>query len=154
MPLCIHPEEIPRPMLHRNMIFTILHCNKSFRATEEFTMVINLFSKALETPQALPEPLIKANRLFVGNMESILIFQMNALKSYLDIGINQLRAAAEITDLESLQDFCKRQTEIAQTVQRKLMNDARIMSDMTARFKTEMDNLTQAMLEDALPKAA
>ncbi|HRD50206.1 MAG: phasin family protein [Candidatus Competibacter sp.] len=117
-------------------------------------MIINLFSKALETPQALPEPLIKVNRLFIGNMENILIFQMNALKSYLDIGINQLRAAAEITDLESLQDFCKRQAEIAQTMQRKLMNDARIMSDMVARFKTEMDNLTQATLEDVLPKAA
>jgi phasin family protein len=117
-------------------------------------MVIDLFNKALKTPQALPEPLIKANKLFVSNMENILIFQMNAIKSYLDIGINQLRAAAEITDLESLQDFYKRQTEIAQTMQRKLMNDARIMSDMATRFKTEMDDLTQTTLEDALPKAA
>ncbi len=122
--------------------------------TEEFTMVIDLFSKALETPQTLPEPLIKANKLFVSSMESILIFQMNAIKSHLDIGINQLRAAAAITNLESLQDFYKRQAEIAQTVQRKLMNDARIMSDMATRFKTEMDNLTQTTLEEALPKAA
>ncbi len=117
-------------------------------------MIIDLFSKALEAPQALPDPVIKVNRLFIGSMESLLIFQMNALKSYLDIGINQLRAAAEITDLESLQDFYKRQAEITQTVQRKLLNDARIMSSMAARFKTEMDRLTQATLDDVLPKVA
>lgn len=117
-------------------------------------MIINLFSKALETPQTLPDPLIRINKLLIGNMENILTFQMNALKSYLDIGINQLRAAAEITDLQSLQDFYKRQTEITETVQRKLMNDARIMSSMAARFKTEMDGLTQATLDEVLSKAA
>lgn len=118
-------------------------------------MVVNLFDKGLEkTPPALPEPVLKANRLFIENVEKILIFQMNSLKIYFNIGINQLRAAAEITDLESLQDFCKRQAEIAQTVQCKLLNDARIMANMAARFKTEMDSLTQATLEETLLKAA
>jgi phasin family protein len=117
-------------------------------------MVVNLFNKALETPQALPEPVIKVNKLFIENVEKMLVFQMNALKSYFDIGINQLRAAAEITDLESLQDFCTLQAEIAQTVQRKLMNDARVMSDMAACFKTEMEGLTQTTFNETLPKAA
>lgn len=117
-------------------------------------MVIDLFSKALETPQALPEPLVKTNKLLVQNMEKMMVFQMNALKSYLDIGLNQMKAAAEITDVKSFQDFCKRQTEIAQTVQQKLMSDAKAMSDLATRFKVEMDNLTKATLEDTLPKAA
>jgi phasin family protein len=117
-------------------------------------MVVNLFSKALETPQVLPEPLVKANQLFVENMEKMLVFQMNALKSYLDIGLNQMRAAAEVTDVKSFQDFCKRQSEIAQTVQYKLMRDGKAMSDMTLRFKSEMDHLTQATFLDVLPKAA
>jgi phasin family protein len=121
---------------------------------EEFTMIVNLFSKALETPQALPEPLIKANKLFIDNMESILAFQMHALKSYMGISINQIRAAAEITDLNSLQDFYQRQAEIAQTVQRKLMNDARIMSGMAVRLKTEMDALTETTWQESLLKAA
>ena len=117
-------------------------------------MIVNLFSKVLETPQALPEPLIKANKLFIDNMESILAFQMHALKSYMGISINQLRAAAEITDLNSLQDFYQRQAEIAQTVQRKLMNDARIMSSMAVRLKTEMDALTETTWQESLLKAA
>ncbi len=117
-------------------------------------MVVDLFSKALETPQVLSEPLVKANQLFVKNLEKMLVLQMNSLKSYLDIGLNQLKAAAEITDVNSLQDFCKRQAEIAQTVQQKLLSDAKAMTDMSARFKTEMDHLAKATLEDVLPKAA
>ncbi|MDG4551772.1 MAG: phasin family protein [Candidatus Contendobacter sp.] len=117
-------------------------------------MVVNLFNKALENPPVLPEPVIRANKLFIENLENLLIFQMNFLKAYFDIGINQLRAAAEITDLASLQDFCERQAEIAQTLQRKLMNDARIMSSMVTRFKTDLDGLTQATSETTLAKAA
>ena len=65
-------------------------------------MVVNLFNKALENPPALPEPMIRANKLIIEHMEKLLILQMNSLKAYFDIGINQFRAAAEITDLESL----------------------------------------------------
>lgn len=117
-------------------------------------MVVNLFNKSLETPQALPEPLVQANKLLIENIEKVLLFQMNALKSYFDIGVNQLRAAAEITDLQSLQDFCKRQAEIAQTLQCKLMNDVRILSAMAAGFRAEIESLTRNTLEQTLPKAA
>jgi len=121
---------------------------------EERIMVIDLFSKALKTRQVLPDPLVKANQLFAENLEKMLIFQMNALKSYLDIGLNQMRAAAEITDVQSFQDFCKRQAQIAQTVQYKMLNDMKALSDMNARFKVDMDTLNQATLKDVLPKAA
>ena len=149
-------EKIRGKMLQRNMEPVILHCNKipNLPSSKEITMVVDLFNKALETPKTLPQPLVKANKLFVENMEKLLVLQMNSLKSYLDIGLNQMRAAAEITDLQSLQDFYKRQAEIAQTVQTKLLNDARVMANMAARFKNEMDHLTQATLEETLPKAA
>lgn len=117
-------------------------------------MVIDLFNKALEAPPVFAMPFIKANQLFAANLEKMVIFQMSAFQSYLDIGLNQMKAAAEITDIKSLQDFYNRQSEIAQTVQQKLMIDAKAMANMAARFKVEMDNLTRATLEDVLPKAA
>ena len=117
-------------------------------------MVINLFSKALETPQTLPASVVKVNKLFVENLEKMMLFQMNALKSYLDIGFNQMKAAAEINDARSLQDFYQRQAEIAQTVQHKMMNDAKGMTDLATRFKGEMDGLTRATFDDVLLKAA
>jgi len=151
-------------MLRCSNKFAILHCSKSPNARlEEHIMVVDLFNKALESPQTLSEPLVRANKFIAATVEKMVVFQMNALKSYLDIGLNQMKAAAEIDDVKSLQDFYKRQTDqdfykrqtdIAQAVQQKFMNDAKAMSDMAARFKTEMDNLAKATLEDVLPKAA
>lgn len=117
-------------------------------------MVIDLFSKALEVPQSLPEPLVKANKLMVENIEKMMVFQMNSFKAYMDIAINQMRAAAEINDVKSWQDFHKRQSEIAQTIQQKMIHDAKAVSDLATRFKAEMDNLTKTTLDDVLPKAA
>ena len=117
-------------------------------------MVIDLFSKTLKNPSILPNPWVKANKLFAENLEKMMKFQMNALKSYLDIGLNQMRAAAEITDMHSFQDFCKRQAQIAQTVQYKMLNDVKALSDMNAGFKSEMDTSNQATLQDAFSKAA
>jgi phasin family protein len=87
-------------------------------------------------------------------MEKMMVFQMNALKSYLDIGFNQMKAAAEINDIRSLQDFYQRQAEIAQTVQHKMMGDAKAMTDLATRFKGEINGLTKAAFDDVLPKAA
>lgn len=117
-------------------------------------MVIDLFIKTLKTPQNLPEPLVKANRMFVAALEKMMIFQINALKAYMNIGLNQMRAAAEVTDPQSFQDFCKRQTQIAQTVQYKMLHDMQALSDLNARFQTEVEGLNRATLKDVFLKAA
>ncbi len=117
-------------------------------------MLIPLFTKSSDPPPSRPEPWVKANQFFVENMGNLLTFQISSLKSYFDISINQLRAAAEIKDLKSLQYFYIRQAEIAQILQRKFLNDARILSDFGLRCKSEMDSLTQATLEESWPKAA
>ncbi|NMQ20745.1 phasin family protein [Candidatus Competibacter phosphatis] len=144
IPTCCNATQIPLYCTATNLLMS----------DEEYAMVIDLFSKALETPQSLPEPLVKVNKLMVENIEKMMLFQMNSLKAYLDIGINQMRAAAEINDVKSLQSFYKRQTDIAQTVQQKMLHDAKAMSDLATRFKTEMDGLTKTTLEDVLHKAA
>ena len=117
-------------------------------------MVVDLFSKILISTQPLLEPWANTNRALAANIEALAAFQMNALRSCLDIQLNQLRAAAEISDIASLRDFYQRQAEIAKTVHRKMMIDTTALSGMAARLKAEMDELTQTALEEALLKAA
>lgn len=117
-------------------------------------MVINRVKKALGWLPILPPPLVKANQSFAANFEKILIFQMAALKASFDMGLNQMKAAAEITDIESLQDFYKCQSQIAQTLQQKLLNDAKAVAEMTVRLQSELDNLAEATFEDGLLQAA
>ena len=78
-------------------------------------MVIDLFSKALETPAIPAGTLVKVNKLMVENIEKMMLFQMNSLKTYLDIGINQMRAAAEINDVK----VCRVSTSARPTLRRR-----------------------------------
>lgn len=110
--------------------------------------------KLLEASRMLAEPLVRLNRAAAANAENMVAFQMSALNSYLKITLNQLKAAAEITDIASWQDFCQRQTEIAKTVQQKLLIDARAISGIAGWFTAEMDDLALTALDELLPKAA
>ncbi|MBK8963658.1 MAG: phasin family protein [Candidatus Competibacteraceae bacterium] len=98
--------------------------------------------------------MVRLNRAAATSTEKLVVFQMSALNSYLKISLNQLKAAAEITDIASLQDFCQRQTGIAETVRQKLLSDTRPISGIARWFAAEMDDLAITVLDDLLPKAA
>lgn len=117
-------------------------------------MVTPIFNNVPEVSAPLMASMTKANQMLAANFEKMLMFQMNAFRGYLDIGLNQMKAAAEITDMKSLQTFYRLQSEIAQTVQQKLLMDVKAMTHMGTRFKVEMDNLARATWEEMLPKAA
>ncbi len=85
----------------------------------------------------------QVNRVAVANLEKLTRFQLAALRSYTELGLEQLRAASEVSDLQGLQDFYTRQWEMAGTLNQKLLDDARALADLGAGFKADMDRLTQ-----------
>ncbi|MDG4550089.1 MAG: phasin family protein [Candidatus Contendobacter sp.] len=99
-----------------------------------------------EQSQNLLAPIIKANKLSAANLETLVNFQMSALQSYVDTAIGRMKAAAEISDPTSLQAFMAGQVEAMASLQRKFMDDARILSELTARFKAEFDQLARDSL--------
>ena len=91
-------------------------------------------------------PVIKANKLSAANLETLVNFQMSALQSYVDMAINRMKAAADISDPASLQAFMTSQAEAIASLHRKLMDDSKVLADLTARFKAEFDKLVQDSL--------
>lgn len=116
-------------------------------------MINHIFNQTLKTLQAWPNPFAATNQAFINSMGNVLRFQADTMKSYMDVGFNQWRAAAEVTDWQSLQDFCKCQTQIAQTMQYKMLNDMRILSYIRDRFSAEMEVLQRNAWQDLMPKA-
>lgn len=96
-------------------------------------MTIDMFSNTLKMLQTLPEPWVNANRMFAANVEKMLAFHMNTLESYLGMSMNQLRAAAEVHDVQSFQDFCGRQAQVTKTMRYRLMNEMRTLPYMGLR---------------------
>jgi len=106
-------------------------------------MTNDAMAKMSEQYQSFLAPVIKANKLSAANLETLVNFQMNALQSYVDMAINRMKAAADISDPASLQTFMTSQAEAIGSLHRKLMDDSKVLADLTARFKTEFDKLVQ-----------
>lgn len=100
-------------------------------------------NKVSEQYQSFLAPVIKANKLSAANLETLVNFQLSALQSYVDMAIGRMKAAAEITDPASLQAFMTNQAEAVASLHRKLMDDSKVLADLTARFKTDFDKLVQ-----------
>ena len=110
-------------------------------------MTQDAMTKMSEQYQNFLAPVIKANKLAAANLETLVNFQMSALQSYVDMAINRMKAAADINDPASLQAFLTGQAEAAASLQRKFVEDAKILGELAARFKAEFDKLVQ----DSLP---
>lgn len=111
------------------------------------------YTQWFENAKSLPEPVVNANKLFVANLEKLVNFQMSVLQSYKDMWLNQLKAAAEISDVQGLQQFYGRQTEVASTLRQKMMDDAKALADLGTGFKADFDKLAKDSVEPT-PKAA
>ena len=88
-------------------------------------------------------PLSKFNSLFVQNVEKITELQLNAIKSYAEIGIDQLKKAAEIKDADTVRAFTSAQAEAATNLNKKIMEDVKVFSDMANDFKTQVEGLIE-----------
>ncbi|OPX55801.1 phasin family protein [Oceanospirillum multiglobuliferum] len=102
--------------------------------------IMNAFSEQTKNMYA---PMRKLNALMVENMEKMTEFQIEALKSYSKMGVNQLKNAAEVKDAESVRDFTAAQTELMSTLSKKVLEDAKSMADMTMEFKQEIEKIVE-----------
>jgi len=98
--------------------------------------IINAFA---EQAKSMYAPLTKLNSLMVDNMEKMTEFQLSTIKSYAELSIDQMKKAVEIKDAESLRSFSSAQAEVASTVNKKIMEDAKVLSDLANDFKGQVE---------------
>ena len=113
--------------------------------------IMNAFTEQTKNMYA---PMRKMNALMVENMEKMTDFQIEALKSYSKMGVNQLKNATEIKDAESVRDFTASQAELMSTLSKKVLEDAKSMADMTMEFKQEVEKIVEESRASATAAAA
>ena len=101
----------------------------------------NIMNAFTEQTKNFSEPLAKFNSLLVDSMEKMTEFQLNAIKSYAAINIGQIKKVADVKDAESLRTFSSSQTEVAATVNKKIMEDAKQISEMANDFKGKVESI-------------
>lgn len=106
-------------------------------------MYNQMFENLLSQSKPLPEYVVKTNKLMVESLEKVTAFQMEALKSYVDLGLERARAATEVQDPKSLQNFVNGQMEVAKVLREKLVADSKAMAELGNGFKADFEKLTK-----------
>ncbi|WP_221801264.1 phasin family protein [Oceanobacter mangrovi] len=109
--------------------------------------ILNAFAEQAKT---MYSPMAKFNTLFVDNMEKMTDFQLTAIKSYAEMGLDQMKKAADVKDTESMRAYTAAQAEAASALNKKIMEDAKTFSDMAMEFKSQVE----AIMEEARTTAA
>lgn len=119
-------------------------------------MYEEMFSKSFSNMEGMIEPMLKTNKLAVAQLERLVSFQMSTLQSYVDLGLEQMKSAAEINGPQSLQAFWSKQVEVGSALRQKLLDDTKTLVDLGNGMKDEFTKLAEDNVKEftkAAPKA-
>ena len=102
--------------------------------------VMNAFTEQAKT---MFEPASKFNGLMVESLEKMTEFQLSAIKSYSDIVLGQMKNAANVKDVETLRTFSSSQAEAAGSINKKVIEDAKVLSEMANDFKDKVEGIVE-----------
>lgn len=97
-------------------------------------MITETLAPLSEPTKAVLAPVQKLNQAAVETVEKFAIHQNDSLKAYTDLGVSQLKLAAEVRDIKGLQKLMAKQTEVLRAFGECLMTDFRAVFEMGADF--------------------
>ena len=115
-------------------------------------MYNELFSNAINQIPALPANLLNANKLAAANVEKLTAWQIASFKSYVDLGLERLKAATEVADVKSLQTFYDDQVKVVTAaLPQKFLDDSKTLATLSANIKLDFDKLAENSIAQISP---
>ena len=85
----------------------------------------------------------KMNQMAIAQMEKILAFQMESVKTYTNLGMGQWKAAAEVSDPWSLVAYMAKQGAYATKVGEQVVSDVQKLSQLGGDFVQQAQSVAQ-----------
>ncbi len=124
----------------------------------EHTGVIAMYQEIIENYTTQVEkffaPVQQFARLSLSNGEKLYALQMEITQSYIDFGVEQMKALIEVKDPESLRAFVSRQAEAVKTISEKMIADTQAVAELGSKFNAESQQLARESVNAALSLAA
>ena len=118
-------------------------------------MTNDTFNKANEQAEKLfMGPTRDYAKLAMDYAEKMIDAQMEAAKTYTDIGMKQARAALDIKDAEALKAYAEEQQKVAQEMSERVKGDAEKVVAMNQDFANEARKLVETNVKTASETAA
>ncbi len=100
-------------------------------------MITETLSALTKPTKGVLEPVQELNQQAIATIEKLAAHQIDSLKAYTELGVNQLKAAAEVRDVEGLQNLLSKQTDVLRKVGDRLMSDFKAISQMGTNFVSQ-----------------
>ncbi|HCE2500661.1 TPA: phasin family protein [Vibrio parahaemolyticus] len=97
------------------------------------------------------EPYLKSNKLVTKNVEVLTELQLNAIRTYSEVGLNQMKAASEIKDVTSLTAFNSQQLSVLTKLSQQMMDDSNKLQAIAKEFKEDVEKMTSENLKTVTP---
>lgn len=116
-------------------------------------MMIETLSTLTDPAKGVLEPIQKLNQAAVASAEKLTARQIASLTTYSKLGLSQLRAAAEVKDVEGLRTLMSEQKDVLTEFGKRLWADTKAVAEMGAEFVAEAQKLGAPPALEAPAKA-
>ena len=106
-------------------------------------MYEEMFPQANVNVEKWLEPQRKFQALMLDGVEKLTQFQLEAFRSYADLGLKSLREGLEVKDVNDLQGFVGKQGERVRELGEKVQGDAQTLAGIHQELGSEVQKLVR-----------
>lgn len=111
-------------------------------------MYEEFFGKLYGQNQMYVAPVMKANKIAVSNFEKLVAMQMANMQYFVELGISQMKTAAEVDSPKAMQDYLGKQMETAAAVREKLLDNTQKLVEIGTGMKDEFAKLAEESVQE------
>lgn len=114
-------------------------------------MYTDLFKTFTDQTGKTLEPYTKFNKLVTKNVEVLTELQLNAMRTYSQMGLAQMKAVGEIKDVASFTAYSSQQLAALTQLSQQMMDDSNKLQAIAKEFKEDVEQLTTENLKTVTP---
>lgn len=92
-------------------------------------------------------PVRELNALTVANLEKLMNIQMKYVEDSAKIGIDQMKTASTIADVEGLKNYMSQQAELSKQLTERAITDSRTVLELGNSYTTGVQKILKGTLE-------
>lgn len=97
--------------------------------------------------EKLDAPVKELNALAIKNIETLTELQLKTIQDNATVGVESIKSASAITDLEGLQSFLTDQAEVAKQMAEGIFANARTVAELSQGYADEAKEITETSLK-------
>ena len=97
--------------------------------------------------EKLTAPVQELNALAVKNIEQLTTLQLKTIQENASVGVETIKSATAISDLEGFQSFLTEQADVAKQIAEGILANARTVAELSQGYATEAKEIAETSLK-------